>query len=373
MANHLIKTIKSIEEFKKELPTLLNLTIQNLDFRKENIDWKEVRLANTTFLGCDFEMETQLFLKEKGAYIYPKIVGLPYNPYRKELYSWEELMGGYDIENDQSQDLKIYEHFMRNKFTRDVNESLAQHIHDNSIDNALRDLIGLQDDGMTTKKAVAVMGGHRIQRDDPAYLKVALVTKKLTEDGYFILSGGGPGMMESANLGAYFANKPEKDLLKAVEILKKAPNMHDKDFVIQSKKVIEKYPKGEESLSIPTWFYGHEPSNLFATHIAKYFSNAIREDMLLALAIYGIIYAPGSAGTIQEVFQDAAQGQYASFGYVSPMVFFGRKFWSEDTFIYQLLKQMSKGHTYHDLIGIGDEVDEIVTFIKEHPPIKENK
>ncbi len=370
MANHLIKTIKTIKEFKQNLPTLLNLTIQNLDFRNEEIDWKEVRLANTTFLGCDFNMEAQLILKEKGAYIYPKIVGLPYNPYRKTLYSWEELMGGYDIENDQSQDLKIYEHFIRNKFTRDVNESLAQHIHDNSIDNALRDLIGLKEDGMTEKKAVAIMGGHRIQRDDISYFKVALLTKRLTEDGYYILSGGGPGIMEAANLGAYFAKKDDKDLESAIKILKEAPNMHDKEFVLKSKKVIEEYPEGEESLSIPTWFYGHEPSNLFASHIAKYFSNAIREDILLALAIYGIIYAPGSAGTIQEIFQDAAQGQYASFGYVSPMVFFGRKFWSEDTFIYQLLRQISKGHTYHDLIGIGDEVEEIREFIKNHPPIK---
>jgi hypothetical protein len=28
------------------------------------------------------------------------------------------------------------------------------------------------------------------------------------------------------------------------------------------------------SLSIPTWFYGHEPTNVFATEIARYFANA---------------------------------------------------------------------------------------------------
>lgn len=373
MPNHLIKTVKTLTEFKKHFPTLLNLTVQNLDFRGQDLDFSEVKLANTTFLGCDFDNGSEKILHEKGAYIYPKIVGLPYNPYRKDLYTWEELMGGYDIDNDQSLDLKIYEHFIRNKFTPDINESLAQHIHDNAIDNELRELIGLKEDGMTEKKCVGVMGGHRIERDEESYEKVAFVAKKLTEDGYFILSGGGPGIMEAANLGAYFAKKTDEDLKKAIEILKEAPNMHDHDFVTKSKKVLELYPKGEQNLSVPTWFYGHEPSNLFASHIAKYFSNAIREDILLAVAIHGIIYAPGSAGTIQEIFQDAAQGQYASWGYVSPMVFFGRKFWSEDTYLYQLLRQISKGHPYHDLIGIADETDEIVKFIKEHPPVKPEK
>ena len=41
-------------------------------------------------------------------------------------------------------------------------------------------------------------------------------------------------------------------------------------------------------LAIPTWLYGHEPANLFAGRIAKYFSNAIREDMILRLARGGI-------------------------------------------------------------------------------------
>ena len=33
------------------------------------------------------------------------------------------------------------------------------------------------------------------------------------------------------------------------------------------------------SLGVPTWFYGHEPPNLFATRIAKFFTNALREDV----------------------------------------------------------------------------------------------
>ena len=50
------------------------------------------------------------------------------------------------------------------------------------------------------------------------------------------------------------------------------------------------------SLGIPTWFYGHEPPNAFSSAIAKYFRNAIREDVLLQVCRGGIVFLPGSAG-----------------------------------------------------------------------------
>ncbi|NIA01949.1 MAG: hypothetical protein GWP15_01050, partial [Nitrospirae bacterium] len=95
----LIKEVESAEALLKEGGTLLNLTIQSLNLNEININWEDVKLANTTFLGCDMSDEIEIILRKKGAVIYPKIVGLPYNPYRKKLYSWQELMEGYDVEN----------------------------------------------------------------------------------------------------------------------------------------------------------------------------------------------------------------------------------------------------------------------------------
>jgi predicted Rossmann-fold nucleotide-binding protein len=63
----------------------------------------------------------------------------------------------------------------------------------------------------------------------------------------------------------------------------------------------------------------------FATHIAKYFANSVREEGLLAIAKGGVIFTPGSAGTMQEIFQDLAQNHYQSFGVSSPMVFMDKK------------------------------------------------
>lgn len=365
----LIKEIKSIKGLLKEGNMMLNLTIQNLNLNNVDVNWEEIKLANTTFLGCKMSDEIELILRKKKAIIYPKLVGIPYNPYRKALYTYQELMDGYDGKEDNSADMKIYTHFNKLRYTADINEALAQRIHDHAIDDALRDVIGFDENGMTDKKCVGVMGGHNVLRTDPFFEKVAFIAKKLTNEGYFILSGGGPGVMEAANMGAYFGKLSDEDLLNAIEILKKAPSYKDKNYINQAIKVIKKYPEGSTNMAIPTWFYGHEPSNIFATYIAKYFANSIREDILLSTSLYGVIYAPGSAGTFQEIFADVTQNHYQTYGYSSPMIFFGKKFWNEDSGIYKLLSDFSKGEKYHELITVSDNPDEIVKFIKEHPPV----
>lgn len=214
------------------------------------------------------------------------------------------------------------------------------------------------------------MGGHGTLRTDPYYEKTALTAKLFTEAGYFVVSGGGPGIMEAANLGAYFAGRPKRDLDMALHILSRAPHYTDKLYHRQTMKVIEKYPKGQISLAIPTWFYGHEPSNLFSSYIAKYFSNSIREDTLLAVCLYGVVFAPGSAGTTQEIFQEATQNHYGTFNYYSPMVFLSRERYEVNTFIYPLLRQLAWGKEYYDMLHLTDDPKEVLKFIQNHPPVK---
>jgi predicted Rossmann-fold nucleotide-binding protein len=117
---------------------------------------------------------------------------------------------------------------------------------------------------------------------------------------------------------------------------------------------------------MPTWLYGHEPSTPFATHIAKFFENSIREDSILTLAYGGIVYTPGSAGTMQEIFQDAVQNHYLSLGFSSPMVFLGKNFWTNEMPVYPLLESLVCTGKYKNLLlTLTDSLDDVVEELEK--------
>ena len=350
----------------------LNCTvIQGLDLREVDLPWKGLECDGAVFLGCRFPADVSVCdLIEKGALIFPKFDDLPYNPYRPELYSREELMEGWTGEDDRSVDKKIYDHFVKHgKKDPDIVEALAERLHDHAIDDGLTDLLEgrIEKDGV--KKVVAIMGGHGTGRDEPSFRKVAHLARRLTSEGFFMASGGGPGIMEATNLGAYLADLSEKELNGVLDDLATAPRYSDKGYLDAANRVIEQYPAGHSSVAVPTWFYGHEPTNMFSAHVAKYFSNSIREDGLLAIARYGIIFAPGRAGTTQEIFQDACQNHYATFGEISPMVFLDSDRYTKETPLWETINKLADGRHFKDLLKLSDEGGEIVEFIKNNPPL----
>ena len=176
--------------------------------------------------------------------------------------------------------------------------------------------------------------------------------------------------MEAANLGAWLAEASDDQIDEALAILAKAPHYTESGYVEAAQKVLDLHPGGSASLAVPTWFYGHEPSNLFSPHIAKYFSNSLREDGLLAIAMHGVVYAPGSAGTTQEIFMDATQNHYATFDLVSPMVFLGKERYQEETGLYPTIQRLAEGRPYQKLLHLCDDPSEAVEWILSHPPIQ---
>jgi predicted Rossmann-fold nucleotide-binding protein len=168
--------------------------------------------------------------------------------------------------------------------------------------------------------------------------------------------------MEATHLGAWMADREQQELDDALQTMAVAPGFKDAGWLDTAFKVMGKYPQTTyASVGIPTWLYGHEPSTPFATHIAKFFENSIREDSILTLAYGGIIYTPGSAGTLQEIFQDAVQNHYLSFGFSSPMIFLGKDFWTKEIPIYSLLESLMQNGKYKNLIlTVSDESKEIV-------------
>ncbi|OAV44955.1 LOG family protein [Lewinella sp. 4G2] len=352
-------------------PDLHNTTLIDIDLRGLSIDWKAVPANESTlFIGCQLALEDELILRRRGVSFLHTPTDLPYRPTRRQLYTWQELMEGYTRKVDNSVDLHIYQHYENSKRCPSINEALWQRIHDFSIDEGLRRLLDFTPAGLPKRKCVGIMGGHGTARTSPDYEKTLRTAKLLTENGYFIASGGGPGIMEAANLGAYLAGRSEEELQWVLSTLSVAPTYKDEGFNDAALSILERFETGAESLAIPTWFYGHEPSNLFASYIAKYFSNSIREDTLLAVALYGIVYAPGSAGTTQEIFMDAAQNHYGTYNFVSPMVFLGKERYTEQTDLYPLIQQLAEGRAYADFLHLTDEPADVLSFIQQHEPTR---
>jgi len=353
--------------------TLQSLVVQGLDLRSHSSALLRCPGTGSVFLGCQLLERVRDHLQRTDALVFPSLDGLPYRPFRPRLYSVEELMGGYQrghVESfyTETLDSRIYRHYTasRGSGSASIMETLSQRLHDHAIDDALHDLLY---DGEETRRVVGVMGGHAMRRDEENFQIVAKVAWRLARSGLFVATGGGPGAMEAANLGAWMSRWSEEELEQAVSILATAPKYDHPGWFDAAFMVRDRWHDGIDSLAIPTWFYGHEPSNLFSSHIAKYFANSLREDGLLALATWGIVFAPGSAGTIQEIFQDAAQNHYGTFEVISPMVFLDEQYWTKERPVYPLLRQLAAGRQYHRMITISDDLDEIVSFIRDNPPV----
>ena len=367
-----IRELDRLEDFLKHKGQLHCSVIQGLDFTQVDIDWNRLDFSGAVFLGCHFPSDISVdFLINRGAVIFPQLPNLPYNPYRSHLYNRAELMEGWTPTEDLSTDKKIYDHFVKmGKNNTDVLESLSQRLHDHAIDDGMTDLLEGKFNGGHHKKVIGVMGGHGTSRADEYYGKVVRIARALTKQGYFIATGGGPGTMEAANLGAWLQHASDDEVEEALKILAKAPVYTSKGYMEAAQTVLDLHPKGGASIAIPTWFYGHEPTNLFSVHIAKYFSNSIREDGLLAISTHGVIFAPGSAGTTQEIFMDATQNHYVTFEKISPMVFLSEKRYKEDTMLFPCIQQLAEGRAYADYLFCSDSESDIVDFIQTHPPLE---
>lgn len=114
---------------------------------------------------------------------------------------------------------------------------------------------------------------------------------------------------------------------------------------------------------MPTWFYGHEPPNVFCDAIAKYFSNALREDGILSRCTAGIVVAPGAAGTVQEIFQAVTPRYYAAIGEaVPPLILVGEHHWTSVIPVWPALQELARGR-FDGALHLVEDIDTAIEVL----------
>jgi predicted Rossmann-fold nucleotide-binding protein len=308
---------------------------------------------------------------------------LPFQPIRQFLYSPDELLEGFDPTDPRSlertHDLLIYRFFVTEGRGQPTSHftSMMEALHDNSINQAREEALHSWD------RIIGVMGDHLLNRNSPAYRQVAKLTRSLAAEGALITTGGGPGAMEASHVGAALAKSSEGTFEEVLTELIQEPVLPQNlnklvlpsgefDAIILQAlhrwwrpaiNLTHQLGNGiQPSVAFPTWYYGHETFTPFATMIAKYFQNSIRENGLIAVCNGGVIFTEGKAGTIEEIFLDVSKNYYRS-GLFSPMVFLGAQYWTDKYPIVSLLKALFETNDFLKYILVTDSIEEVGKFL----------
>lgn len=176
--------------------------------------------------------------------------------------------------------------------------------------------------------SVTFYGSTRIKEDQPYYKKVQNLTNRIVKElGYAVLSGGGPGIMEAANRGAFEAGG------KSVGLTIKLP----------FEQVTNPYVTDE----IPFHFF-------FTRQSAMSYSTEV------------CIFCPGGFGTLNELFENLTLQQTKKIGKL-PVILFGSDFWNP---LNETIKKilLEKYHTVNEkdmqLYTIEDDEDKIIDIIR---------
>lgn len=367
---HRVSEIESLPDLDAALAaggSLRGRRLQDLDLSgHEDALLARTDLDGMVVLGGGVSDTLAGHLRAHGALVFPGDPSAPVNPYRASLYQPHELYAGIREHGYlATPDARAY-HWSRDAaLHHDAFVTLLRAIHDDSITDALDEVLG-------TRPVAGVMGGHALHRGTAAYAGAAHLGHTLAGAGLTVVTGGGPGAMEAANLGALSPTTAalEDALRRLAPVPTFAPDIdawagvaldvHD-DLLTTPLLVAEPQVR---SIGIPTWFYGHEPPNVFCSGIGKYFSNALREDGLLARCSAGLVVLEGAAGTVQEVFQSATRLYYAGpEEAMPPLVLVGRRHWTGTIPVWPALEALASGRAMAGRVHLVDSVEEAAAVL----------
>ena len=326
--------------------------LQGLDLTPHAEDLREADVRGLVVLGGEVPEDLARSLVARGAVLIPHDPACPVDPFRARLYSPFDLYRGLEETGYASTpDALAYAWSTARRTQHDAWATLLRAVHDDAMQDALVERLHGHD-------VVGVMGGHALARGSSDYADAAVLGHALAESGRVVLTGGGPGAMEAANLGALASS--DETLARALDDLAEVPGFTPSirawaGLAMRVREELGVDDAAVRSIGIPTWFYGHEPPNVFCTGIAKYFSNALREDVLLSQSSSGLVVLPGAAGTVQEIFQASTPLYYAAEDEpLPPLVLVGQEHWSETVPVWPALRALGAGRPLGEVLHLVD-------------------
>ncbi|GAA3229085.1 SLOG cluster 4 domain-containing protein [Nonomuraea helvata] len=216
--------------------------------------------------------------------------------------------------------------------------------HDADLDDLVAEAIRAFRTRHPWGRVVGVMGGHAVARDSAVYRDCARLGWALAGRGALVITGGGPGVMEAVNLGAYLAARPRADLDAALALIAAT----DQEDLAPVHELRASFPPPDADdlarsggLAIASWQNEvPQEANLFAAATARYVADPAPEGRLMTVTACRVLFAPGRVGTVQEAVQVAARLYYGIEGATGPVVFLGRRFWTESMPVRPLLDRL---------------------------------
>jgi len=176
--------------------------------------------------------------------------------------------------------------------------------------------------------AVSIFGSARVSPDDPQYAAAEAIARQLAREGFTIITGGGPGIMEAANKGAAAG--------------------------------------GGRSVGLNIELPMEQGANAYANVKVAFRYFFVRKVMFVKYAS-GFVILPGGFGTLDELFEAITLIQTEKIR-PFPVVLVGRAYWSglmdwiRDVALAE--EKISEGDL--GLLKLVDTADEAVAVINEY-------
>ncbi|HEU0081031.1 MAG TPA: TIGR00730 family Rossman fold protein [Candidatus Paceibacterota bacterium] len=177
-------------------------------------------------------------------------------------------------------------------------------------------------------RSISFFGSSRFGETDPNYIRCRALAKRIVEEtGYAVVTGGGPGIMEAANRGAYEA--------------------------------------GGKSVGMNILLPHEQKMNEYLTAHIRFYYFFIRK-VALSFSAEAYIFFPGGFGTLDEFFEIVTLVQTRKIPKV-PIVCVGKEYWGKVSAFVADLRDQYKTISPGDekVFHVIDSDDEVIQIVKE--------